>query len=201
MVGPNDLTTLPDDLPIVIDDGAAAHLLGAALPRVTLRSTGDRDVDVGAHPGLMVIYAYPMTGVPGEALPTDWDLIPGARGCTPQACAYRDHHADLAALGAVVYGLSTNSPEHQREAAARLHLPFELLSDGSGAFADAMGLPTFEVDGVRLLKRLTLVTNVGSVERVHYPVVPSDADAERVVSYLTSRRALGTSEGKAPSPT
>ena len=154
---------------------------------MSLRSTLGREVDVSAIRGRLVIYAYPRTGVPDEPLPTDWDLIPGARGCTPQACAYRDHHSELAALGAKVFGLSTNSPAHQREAAERLHLPFELLSDESFAFTDALVLPTFEADGMRLLRRATLITRDAVIERVHYPVFPTEADAQWVLSTLATR--------------
>lgn len=187
MARSDDLYSLPEGLPVPTDDGACAHLLGARLPHVTLRSTRGRGVDVGANPGLTVFYAYPRTGVPDQDPPGDWDLIPGARGCTPQSCAYRDHYAELLALGAQVHGLSTNPPAYQREVAERLQLPFELLSDDSFALTEAMRLPTFDVAGMRLLRRFTLIARDGLIERVHYPVFPTDADAGRVLEYLRAR--------------
>ncbi len=125
-----------------------------------------------------------MTGVPGKALPEGWDLIPGARGCTPQSCGFRDHHAELTELGAEVFGLSTQSTAYQQEMAARLHLPFEVLSDEQFRLTDALRLPTFAVEGVRLLKRLTLVLREGRVEHVFYPVFPPDRSAEEVIRWL-----------------
>lgn len=184
MTRSDDLYALPEGLPAPVDDGACAHLVGMRLPDVRLRSTRDRQVDLGALAGLVVIYAYPRTGVPDRDPPEGWDLVPGARGCTPQSCAYRDGFSDLAAFGAQVYGLSTNPPEYQREAAERLHLPFELLSDESFALTEAMRLPTFEIAGMRLLKRFTMIVRDGLVERVHYPVFPTDADAANVLEYL-----------------
>jgi peroxiredoxin len=154
---------------------------------VALESTRQRSVDVGAIPGWTVIYAYPRTGVPERDPPQGWDLIPGARGCTPQSCAYRDHHAELQQLGAQVFGLATNPPEYQLEAAIRLHLPFELLSDAGFQLTDAMRLPTFEVGGMRLLKRFTLIARDGVIQRVHDPVFPTDGDAARVLEYLSGR--------------
>ena len=128
---PGSLLELPADLPIPEDDGAAGHLVGLTLPPLTLQATDGSGVDLGSLPGRVVVYAYPRTGQPGLALPDDWDLIPGARGCTPQSCSFRDHHAELQAAGASVYGLSTQTTEYQQEAAARLHLPFPLLSDAA----------------------------------------------------------------------
>jgi peroxiredoxin len=175
---------LPDDLPVPEDDGAAYHLPGMRLPSVPLASTSGEIVDLSALPGRTVVYCYPMTGRPDRSLPAGWDEIPGARGCTPQSCSFRDHHAELRSLGASVFGSSTQDTEYQREAATRLHLPFALLSDSDLAFAGALGLPTFEVDGMVLLKRLTLVIDEGWIEKVFYPVFPPDRSAEEVVAWL-----------------
>ena len=175
---------LPEGLPIPIDDGASDHLKGMRLPSVLLTSTAGASIDLSALPGKTVVYCYPMTGRPGSDLPDGWDEIPGARGCTPQSCAFRDHHAEIIALGARVFGLSTQSTGYQREAAGRLHLPFELLSDEELAFAEALDLPTFEVEGMVLLKRLTLVIDDGRIEKVFYPVFPPDRSAEEVLDYL-----------------
>ena len=175
---------LPNDLPVPEDDGAADHLPGMRLPSVPLASTAGETVDLSALSGRTVVYCYPMTGRPGSDLPSGWDEIPGARGCTPQSCSFRDHHAELRSLGASVFGSSTQDTEYQREAATRLHLPFALLSDSDLAFAGALGLPTFEVDGMVLLKRLTLVIDEGWIEKVFYPVFPPDRSAEEVVEWL-----------------
>jgi peroxiredoxin len=175
---------LPNDLPVPEDDGAADHLPGMRLPPVSLAATSGEVVDLSTLAGRTVVYCYPMTGRPDRSLPTGWDEIPGARGCTPQSCSFRDHHAELRALGASVFGLSTQDTDYQREAATRLHLPFALLSDADLAFARALGLPTFEVDGMVLLKRLTLVIDEGWIEKVFYPVFPPDKSAEEVVEWL-----------------
>ena len=175
---------LPNDLPVPEDDGAADHLPGMRLPSVPLASTSGDIVDLSALPGRTVVYCYPMTGRPDRSLPAGWDEIPGARGCTPQSCSFRDHHAELRALGANVFGASTQDTEYQREAATRLHLPFALLSDSDLALAGALGLPTFEVDGMVLLKRMTLVIDEGWIEKIFYPVFPPDRSAEEVVEWL-----------------
>jgi peroxiredoxin len=140
-------------------------------------------------PGRSVVYVYPRTGRPDQPLPTGWDEIPGARGCTPQSCAYRDLAADLAALGARVFGMSTQDTAYQQEAATRLHLPFPLLSDERLELTRALSLPTFEVDGMTLIKRLTLVIDDGVVETVFYPVFPPDADAANVAAWLREHQA------------
>ena len=168
---PRNLHELPDDLPVPQDDGAADHLPGSRLPAVALQATtGDR-VTMAELRGRSVVFAYPRTGRPGEpSLGGDehWDSIPGARGCTPQACAIRDDHARFEALGVRVFGLSTQSPEDQREATERLHLPYPLLSDPDASLA----LPTFDVEGVTLYRRITLILRDGVIEDVIYPVFP-----------------------------
>ncbi|MEM9350683.1 MAG: peroxiredoxin [Pseudomonadota bacterium] len=184
------LTDLPTDLPVPEDDGACAHLLGATLPDISLASTQGGLVNLAAlPPGRAVIYVYPRTGVPGEPLPTGWDDIPGARGCTPQSCAFRDHAAELSELGADVFGLSTQTTKFQREMADRLHLPFPVLSDADLALTNALNLPTFEVDTMTLIKRLTLVVRDGQIERVFYPVFPPDKSAETFIAWLRENPA------------
>lgn len=180
---------LPNDLPVPQDDGATDHLPGMEMPSVKLRSTGGREVDVSRLGGnRTVIYAYPRTGVPGRPVPAEWDAIPGARGCTPESCAFRDHFLEIASLGADVFGLSTQDTEYQHEAATRLHLPFELLSDSQFALTDALRLPTFDFEGARLIKRLTLVVRDGRIEHVFYPIFPPDGHAEEVLRWLTKSK-------------
>lgn len=190
-----DPTRLPADLPAPEDDGAAAHLAGLAMPPIALPSTSGEPMRVDTVPdgfSRLVIYAYPMTGLPGIPVPDGWDEIPGARGCTPESCGFRDHAAELAALGVAVAGLSTQSTDYQREAAERLRLPFPLLSDADRTLARALRLPTFGIDlgpayeggGHReLFKRLTLVIGDGVIEKVFYPVFPPDGHAEEVLAW------------------
>ena len=186
-----DFTATPDwsALPAPTDDGAAAHLAGMRVPSIPLAATDGRRVDLSTQPGRVVVYAYPRTGVPDRPNPDGWDAIPGARGCTPQTCAFRDHHAELRALGVTaVYGLSTQDADCQREAAGRLHLPFALLSDERLALTNAMRLPTFRVGSMVLLKRLTLIVRDGVVEHVFYPVFPPDRNAADVLRWLADAR-------------
>ena len=181
-----DLSRLPDNLPAPADDGAAEHLTGTRLPAIALPATDGSEVALdllGA--GRTIVYAYPLTGRPGTDQPEDWDTIPGARGCTAEACAFRDHHAELLAAGAsAVYGLSTQDTDYQREAVDRLHLPFPMLSDEAFALTHAMGLPTFDAGGRTLLRRLTMVVRDGVVEKVFYPVFPPDGHAAEVLAWL-----------------
>lgn len=188
-----DPLPVPADLPVPGDDGAAKHLPGLVLPPVELPSTGGGTVGLdrlGSDRPRTVLYVYPMTGRPGVALPDGWDAIPGARGCTPEACAFRDHHAELATAGADVYGLSSQSPADQAEAAERLHLPFPLLSDGQARLAGPpLRLPVFEAGGRRRYRRLTLVIAAGRVEHAFYPVFPPDAHAGEVLAWLRANPA------------
>jgi peroxiredoxin len=180
-----DLYALPADLPVPVDDGAALHLPGQLLPPLRLPSTAGREVQLDAlGSGWTVLYCYPRTGRPDEPGPPAWDAIPGARGCTPQACSYRDHHAEVHALGAQVFGLSTQPTAYQQEMAQRLHLPYEVLSDAEFRLTEALALPTFEAGGMRLLKRLTLLIRAGRIEACFYPVFPPDADAGHVLAWL-----------------
>lgn len=176
-----DWSTLPQP----VDDGAAAHLPGAAVAAVALPSTEGLAVNLAALAGTTVVYVYPATGVPGRPMPAGWDDIPGARGCTPQSCAFRDHFAELRAAGADrIFGLSAQGTDEQAEAATRLQLPFPLLSDADGRLAEAMGLPRFEAGGRMLLRRLTMVLRDGAVRAVRYPVFPPDSDPAWVEAML-----------------
>jgi peroxiredoxin len=182
-------TSLPADLPAPEDDGAADHLAGLALASVQLPSTDGGAVDLAALKGQTVVYCYPKTGVPGEALPEGWDAIPGARGCTPETCGFRDHFAELKAAGAIrVFGLSTQSTPYQQEFHGRLQLPFPLLSDAKLEFARALRLPTFEAWGDTLIKRITLIVRDGRIEHVFYPIFPPDAHAAEVLGWLRAHR-------------
>lgn len=172
-------------LPQPEDDGGASHLAGLGLPSLPLTATHGGEVDLSALRGRSVVYIYPMTGRPDVSLPEGWDAIPGARGCTPQSCSFRDHAAELAELGvAQLFGLSTQDGTWQREAVDRLHLPFPLLSDHRLALADELDLPRFEAEGKVLLKRLTLVLRDGMIEKVFYPVFPPDRSAQDVIDWL-----------------
>src|SRR2546423_6081751 len=174
---------LPNDLPVPQDDGAASHLTGAALPDLALRATDGTDVNLARLTGRTVVYIYPRTGRPGQPLPDGWDGIPGARGCTPQSCGFRDHFAELKRLGvAQLFGLSTQQTDYQREAAERLHLPFAILSDAELQLTRAMNLPTFEVAGMALLKRMAWVIDDGVITHVFYPGFPPDKIAEHRVN-------------------
>jgi peroxiredoxin len=188
MAKTENLYDLPEGIPAPTDDGAADHLHGMRLPSVPLTSTSGDTVDLSSLSGVTVVYGYPMTGRPDTELPRGWDEIPGARGCTPQSCSFRDHYSELRDLGARVFGLSTQSAGYQQEAVGRLQLPFELLSDERLAFAAALGLPTFEVDGTTLLKRLTLIIEDGRIEKVFYPVFPPGKNAEEVLAWLRQAR-------------
>lgn len=191
MTAIDDFYQLPDDLPVPVDDGAAGHLPGSVLPAIGLPSTDGRTVDLAALPGRTIVYAYPRTGEPGRPTPAGWNAIPGARGCTPQSCAFRDHYRELRAAGAAaVYGLSTQTTAYQREAATRLHLPFALLSDSDLSLTRALALPTFEFEGMTLLKRLTMVLADGRIEKVFYPVFPPDRNAEDVLVWLREHPAI-----------
>jgi peroxiredoxin len=180
-----NLNELPPNLPRPVDDGGARHLVGTAIPDLALPSTANRLVNLStiASPRV-VVYAYPMTGRPGVALPAGWDDIPGARGCTLETCGFRDHHKDLARLRTEVFGLSTQDTAYQQEMVKRLEVPFEVLSDERFAFQRALKLPTFTAGGMTLLTRLTLVVRGGRIEHVFYPVFPPDRHAEEVIAWL-----------------
>jgi peroxiredoxin len=177
-------------IPAPADDGAAAHLVGMTVPPLSLIATDDSSVTLSALPGRSVVFAYPRTGEPGKiALVDDWDMIPGARGCTPQTCSFRDLFADLKAAGARhVFGLSTQSNPYQAEMASRLHLPFPVLSDEKLALTRALKLPTMQVAGLTLIKRLALIVDNSRITRVFYPVFPPDRNAGDVLAWLKQNR-------------
>lgn len=178
-------------LPSPQDDGAAGHLPGIAIPSIALPATDDSNVDLSRLAGRTVVYAYPRSGQPGVENPSGWDMIPGARGCTPQTCSFRDHFAELLAVGVDhLFGLSTQSSAYQRELAARLHLPFAILSDEQLKLAKALRLPTFTVESLTLLKRLTLIIDNGIVKKVFYPVFPPDSNAGDVLKWLRENPTL-----------
>lgn len=181
----SDLHGLPDDLPVPEDDGAADHLRGASVPVIALPSTSGQAVDLAdTARKTLVVYVYPATGVPGRPLPAGWDDIPGARGCTPQNCAFRDSTRELAELDAAVFGLSAQSLAEQREFSEREHIPYPLIHDGAFRFADDLGLPSFEADGRRYYRRLTFIARGGRIEKVFYPVFPPQENATDVVAWL-----------------
>ena len=183
--GTHNPNVLPPNIPAPQDDGAARHLAGMKLPDIALPATAGAAVNLAKLKGRTVVYIYPRTGVPGQDLPTGWDAIPGARGCTPQSCGFRDHFGELQRLGvAQLYGLSTQDTAYQQEAANRLHLPFAILSDDKLAFTRALKLPTFSVDGMTLLKRMALVIDDGVISKAFYPVFPPDKNAEEVIAWL-----------------
>jgi peroxiredoxin len=182
-----DWSTLPQPS----DDGSTDHLPGSVLPIVPLEATDGTTVDLSALDGCTVVYAYPRTGQPGVPLPDGWDLIPGARGCTPQSCSFRDHFAQLQDLGVKhLFGLSTQDSSYQREVVERLHLPFLLLSDHPLRLTRALNLPTFDVNGMTLLKRFTLIIKAGKIEHVFYPIFPPNKNAADVIDWFRSQRVV-----------
>lgn len=179
-----DPEVLPENLPVPHDDGGAAHLNGRRVPHLVLPATTGGTIDLGAVNGLAVVFAYPRSGRPGVASPAGWDDIPGARGCTPHTKGYRDLHAEFVALGAAVFGLSTQDTAYQSELAERLNVPFPILSDEHLALAGALHLPTMNVAGMTLLKRLAWIARDGVIEQVFYPVFPPDRNADVVLAAL-----------------
>jgi peroxiredoxin len=191
MAQPNLLEVDWSKIPAPADDGAAAHLAGMTVPPVSLIATNDTSVTLAALLGRTVVFGYPRTGEPGKiALVDDWDMIPGARGCTPQTCAFRDLFAELKAAGAQqVFGLSTQSNEYQTEMASRLHLPFPVLSDEKLALTQALNLPTMQVAGLTMIKRLALIIDDARISHVFYPVFPPDRNAGDVLAWLQAHPA------------
>ncbi len=186
MAQPNLLEVDWSKIPAPVDDGAARHLVGMTIPPLALMATDDTSVMLSALPGRTVVFGYPRTGEPGKiGLVDDWDMIPGARGCTPQTCAFRDLFAELKAAGAAhVFGLSTQDNTYQTEMASRLHLPFPVLSDSELLLTEALRLPTMQVAGLTLIKRLALVVDDGRITHVFYPVFPPDRNAGDVLEWL-----------------
>ena len=192
MARSDNVYELPKDLPVPQDDGACAHLKGMRVPSIALPSTRGNSVDLSALPGRTVVFCYPRTGLPDTPPAPGWDDIPGARGCTPQACAFRDNYDELKAFGITeVFGLSTQDTAYQREAVQRLHLQFPMLSDEKLELTRALNLPTFVVEGVTLTRRVTLILHAGTIEHVFYPVFPPDANAPAVIHWLMERTTAG----------
>ncbi|KAF2104540.1 thioredoxin-like protein [Rhizodiscina lignyota] len=184
-------TTFPSDLPVPVDDGATSHLSGSIMPSVSLPATDDSSIDLTTLPGLVIAFCYPRTGAPKETVPDSWNAIPGARGCTPQACSFRDLFSELASYNVSrVFGISTQDTDYQREAKKRLKLPYELLSDEKLKFVEALKLPTFEWEGKKVIKRLTLAIMDGKIVHVWYPVFPPDKSAEQVLDWLKNAPKL-----------
>lgn len=181
-------TSFPSDLPVPQDDGACSHLTGFKIPSVSLPSTSGEKVNVSKLSGLAIIFCYPRTGAPGEQIPDEWNIIPGARGCTPQACSFRDEMDELRKLGVnTIFGVSTQDTPYQQEVKSRVHLPYELLSDADLEFTKALKLPTFDWQGNKLIKRLALAVEDSQITKVWYPVFPPDANAKEVVAWLAER--------------
>ncbi|MCV7390432.1 MerR family transcriptional regulator [Mycolicibacterium porcinum] len=187
-VAESDYLSLPDDLAVPSDDQAADHLIGTAMPHVALVSTSGKTIRLDMlGDRRTVIYIYPLTGRPGTDVPRGWDSIPGARGCTPESCGFRDHFRDLLEAGAGrVFGLSSQNTDYQGEVVERLALPFDMLSDPQFLMADTLRLPTFEAGGTRLFKRLTMMVRAGLIAHVFYPIFPPNAHAQQVLNWLRS---------------
>ncbi|HLJ87211.1 MAG TPA: peroxiredoxin [Candidatus Angelobacter sp.] len=183
--------SLPADLPVPVDDGACQHLPGLPVPSVILPSTANKLVDLSQiQAPMIVLYCYPMTGKPGNALPEGWDSIAGARGCTPETCSFRDRHSQMRELGAEILGVSTQNTAEQQEMVQRLHVPYEVLSDAELTLTRALNLPTFQISGQTYIKRLTLVLRRGHIQHVFYPIFPPDAHAAEVLTWLTANAAV-----------
>jgi peroxiredoxin len=182
--------TFPSDLPRPEDDGACSHLTDLPIPNISLppASNPSNLVDISKLPGLTIIFCYPRTGAPGEVVPPEWNNIPGARGCTPQACSFRDNRPQLKSLGVnQLFGLSTQDTNYQQEVHTRLRLPYDLLSDGKLEFQKALNLPTFEWQGQKVIRRLTLAIEDGKVAKWWYPIFPPDSNVFHVLEWLKER--------------
>ncbi len=185
---PDLIFSIPIDLPIPLDDGACGHLENMRIPSVSLLSVNDQEINLSSLSGWNVIFCYPMTGRPEVPIPEGWVQIPGAAGCTPQACSYRDNHAELKRNGVGVYGISTQRSEAQKEASNRLGLPYPLLSDANHSFSSALKLPLLEISGLKLIKRLTLVLKDGAIKKCFYPVFPPDKNVIEVIAWLSENK-------------
>lgn len=182
---------LPAGLPVPQDDGACKHLLGTRIPELELASTAGHPVNLAQIHGRTILFCYPRTGRPDQPISNAWDAIPGARGCTPQSCAFRDHYRELMGASAShLFGLSTQDTDYQREAVKRLELPYPLLSDRELNFAHALNLPTFRFNSMTLIKRLTLIIDEGRIAKVFYPVFPPDKSAEETLKWLRHNKPV-----------
>jgi len=171
-------------LAIPIDDGKCDHLFNMTLPQLSLLSTSNNTIDLSKLEGLTVFYFYPRMGRPDIETPAGWGDIPGASGCTPQTCSFKDQHEDFSRLEVDVYGVSTQASSYQKEAVDRLSLPFDILSDEDLNLTEMLNLPTFEVEGVILTKRVTLICQDSKIIKVFYPVYPPKENAQEVIVYI-----------------
>ncbi len=187
---PDVIFSMPEDVPAPLDDGACVHLKNMKIPNVSLWSTDDQQINPSLLSGWNVMFCYPMTGRPGVVIPDGWVQIPGAAGCTPQACSYRDHHSEFKSHNIGVYGMSAQTPDSQKEASHRLGLLYPLLSDADHAFSSALKLPLFEVGGLKLMKRVTLIFNNGIIVKCFYPVFPPDKNVTEVMAWLSEKQVL-----------
>jgi peroxiredoxin len=188
---PSDLANLPTSLPVPEDDGACSHLPGRALPPIVLPGTAGRMVNLAELHVPTVLFFYPRNAQPHESIPEEWNIIPGARGCTPHSCGFRDLHQEFKLLGFQIFGVSTQDTDYQKELVNRVHLPFEILSDAKFELVKALQLPTFEYRGLQLLKRMAWVVEEGKITKVFYPVFPPDKNAGEVLNWLKARRETG----------
>lgn len=184
-----DLFALPDNLPVPVDDGACDHLSGSRFPSLPLVATSGDSVDIGSISGTVVVYFYPMIGSPDSPPLIGWNEIPGARGCTPQSCGFRDHYSEVRRFAGEIIGVSAQSLEEQKSAKLRLALPFELLNDSAFLLAGVLRLPTFEYEGKRLIKRLALIVENGIIRKVFYPVFPPDNNARQVIDWFENKNS------------
>lgn len=183
------LSSIPEDLPIPANDGMCEHLENMWLPDISLMSTDDQKINLSSLSGWNVVFCYPMTGRPGFSIPEGWVQIPGAAGCTPQVCSYRENHSEFKRNGVGIYGISAQTSEAQKEAVNRLELPYSLLSDADHSFSSALRLPLLEVGGLKLIKRLTLIFKDGEIKKCFYPVFPPDKNVVEVVAWLLKNQA------------
>lgn len=184
-----NLHELPDNLPIPVDDGACNHLLGSRVPSIYLNATSGKSVDLGSVAGTAVIFFYPMNGKPDSPPMIGWNDIPGARGCTPQVCSFRNEYSQLVAMNAKVFGVSSQPLADQKEASARLALPYELLNDTPLELTHAMNLPTFEYEASIYIKRITVITIDGVIKKTFYPVFPPDKNVSDVITWIKQNNA------------
>jgi len=185
-----DLYKLPDDLPVPVDDGACDHLQEFQLPSVSLKGVSDESIELSSMKGIAVIFFYPMIGRPNSPPMIGWNNIPGARGCTPQSCSFRDKYSQLEKLEVKVFGVSSQPLIDQKEASARLKLPFELLNDSQFELTKALNLPTFEYDSSTFIKRITIISIDGVIKKTFYPVFPPDKNVNQVIEWLEHNRSL-----------
>ncbi|VAW52529.1 Alkyl hydroperoxide reductase subunit C-like protein [hydrothermal vent metagenome] len=179
-----DLYQLPEGLPVPVDDGACNHLEGAPFPSMLITVTPHATYDFSKEKGINIIFFYPMIGHPDSLPMTGWNEIPGARGCTPQALSYKNYFRQITKLGVRLFGASSQALKEQNDAIDRLKLPFELINDSSFLLSNALKLPTFQFNEIKMIKRLTLVVVDGVIKKVFYPVFPPNKNVDDVIVWL-----------------